>query len=257
MKKFSTLLSGLFILMITITSCGNDEVNQIANAKSNICSNVTGSEAIYWDLENGIARTDLPGGIPPQVDNIGGTFSHQDFPLLGFNYPVGWTPEQLRGNGTVGVNLMRTSGGQGIWRYVGYSVGNSATARQVRDAEINAFMSFFGLGTSYDMVCSNANISTVASGINISVDNIMLRAGGMTGVVIVSVTFGSSIPIPQANVKVAVAPTNEFSDQIWDTFLAVEWQLLFGNPDTLYDGDSDNDGTPDIYDNFPNDPTRA
>jgi hypothetical protein len=79
----------------------------------------------------------------------------------------------------------------------------------------------------------------------------------MTALVIVSLTAGDNFPSSQANVKVSVAPTNEFNDRVWDTFLAIEWQLLFGNPDTLYDGDRDNDGTPDIYDNFPDDPTRA
>lgn len=257
MKRYSSLI--LFIcIALLISSCGKEDLakNQLANATSNICSGISGAQSIYWDISNGIIRTDLPGYVPPSVSNIGGTFSHTNWPLLGFNYPEGWTPEQLDGNGTIGVNLYRNNN-QGIWRSVAFSNTNNLSVRQIRDAEINAFMNYFNLGINYDKVCDKVQTVAVTEGINVSYDNILLQAGNMTALVICSVTFGNYIPIPQVNVKVAVAPTNEFNEQVWETFLAIEWQFLFKNPDTLYDGDSDDDGTPDAYDNFPNDPTRA
>ncbi len=257
MKNISNLILIVSIAFL-LTNCGkeNNFQAQLASLSSNICDDISGAQSIYWDLSNGVIRTDLPGGIPPTVNNIGGVFSHDDFPLLGFSYPEGWTPEQLSGNGTVGVNLFRNNN-QGIWRSVAFSNTNGASLRQIRDAEISAFMNYFGLGTTYDIVCDNMQTNTIISGINVSTDNLLLQAGNMTAIVITSLTYGSAIPISQANVKVAVAPTNEFNEQVWETFLAIEWQFLFKNPDSLNDGDSDDDGTPDAYDNFPFDPTRS
>lgn len=256
MKKFTKSIFLLSIVVTLMTSCGEEEViDPVFTAKSEICNQIIGAEGLYWDLENGVIRTDLPGGVPPQVDNIGGTFSHTDWPLLGFNYPAGWTPEQISGQGTIGVNVYRNDN-KGIWRSLAYSAASNATPRQIRDFEVNGVLDFFNLGNNFETVCDLTQTTSPVSGINITYDNIMLRSGSMTAVVISSLTYGSSILQPQANVKVAVAPTSEFSAEVFDTFLAIEWQLLFGNPDTLYDGDSDNDGTPDVYDNYPNDPTR-
>jgi len=67
------LFALLLLSAVLFQGCGEDDVLGVANAASTICSNVNGAEAIHWDLEHGIPRTDLSGGIPPNVDVIGGT----------------------------------------------------------------------------------------------------------------------------------------------------------------------------------------
>ncbi|MCP4123895.1 MAG: hypothetical protein GY751_19275 [Bacteroidetes bacterium] len=254
MKPFVRIIVPFLLICIIFQGCSEDDAFDVANAVSDICNNVTGAEAIHWDLENGIPRTDLPGGIPPNVDVIGGVYSHPVYPLLGFNYPPGWTPETINTSSAEGVNLIRNDN-KAVWRWGGYFVQSGVTALQVRDFEVSSLLEFFNLGTAFETVCVNSSNTTVAVGINISTSNILLRAGGSTALVASSITYGSSILTPKANVKVAVAPTTEFPTRVFDTFLAIEFQLLIGNSGT--DDDRDNDGTPDVYDNFPDDPTRS
>jgi len=139
---------------------------------------------------------------------------------------------------------------------MGYFVQSGTTAQQVRDFEVSSLLDFFNLGTAFETVCTNASIVTTVPGINVSYSNILLRVGGSIALVSTSVTFVSSIPTPKANVKVSVSPTTEFPSRVFDTFLAIEFQLLIGNS-TGSDDDFDNDGVPDVFDNFPEDPTRS
>ncbi|HTH83098.1 MAG TPA: hypothetical protein VL490_09195 [Mucilaginibacter sp.] len=74
-----------------------------ANLTSKICNDITGAEAVYWDLMNGIPRTDIPGGLPT-IKAMGGVYSHPSFPLLSFTYPTGYTPHTDATAGAVGVN---------------------------------------------------------------------------------------------------------------------------------------------------------
>lgn len=248
-----TIIMALAVLL-TMISCGDNNAEVVANAVSAICSNVVGPEAIHWDLENGIPRTEFPNGVTPTVSNIGGVFSHSQWPLLGFNYPVGWTPEELSGVYTVGVNLYRNDN-QAIWRQIAYPTATNATVVSVREFELDAIEGFFNLPniTANDFICERDDVVTTVPGINIAYSNRMFRKGGFTGMVISSLTFGSSIPSPQANVKVAVAPTNEFPTQVFETFLAIEFQFLIRDPDSPL-SDRDGDGTPDVYDAEPDNP---
>jgi hypothetical protein len=72
----------LFVVVsatLSLASCGGDDStgpNQVRSATSQLCSNVVGAQAIFWDMSNGIIRTDLPGGVPPTVSIIGGNFFH-------------------------------------------------------------------------------------------------------------------------------------------------------------------------------------
>ena len=101
-----------------LKACGNDDNQQITPlSPSQICSQISGNEGLMWDLHNGLIRTDLPGGIPPTINNVGGSYSNLNHPLLGFTSPVGYTPTTIPGAGTVGVNLVRNDNAV-VWGYL-------------------------------------------------------------------------------------------------------------------------------------------
>ncbi len=235
-----------------ITGCGNDDPQpDVQSATSSICSEVTGAKAIFWDIENGIPRGDLPGGIPT-IKNPGGTYGFTDFPLLGFQYPAGWTPNSITGFQTVGVNLVRQDG-NGLWRYLSYPVSGFVTAQQLRDFEIEQMYQNLGLSGNYQVICTNAGTVTPATGISQSYSNILLSVGGFTALIAANTTIVDGLNTTNTNVKVSIAPINEFDAHIFDVFLAIEFQLLYRDSAT----DSDGDGIIDDLDNFPLDPTKT
>src|ERR1700761_8042182 len=92
-RAFLLMYIALGLLFFQCKKGSNEKNNNNAiDATSHICGQVTGVEAIYWDLMNGIPRTDLPNGLPT-VTNPGGTYIHPSFPLLTFIYPSGYTPQ--------------------------------------------------------------------------------------------------------------------------------------------------------------------
>ncbi len=233
--------------------CKDDpDLNQVQNASSQICNQVIGSKAIFWDLSNGIIRTDLPNGVPPIVDNIGGVFSHPNFPLLGFTYPTGWSPVTLSGLHTVGVNLVRDDG-RGLWRWFSTSVNGFVDARQVRDFEINQMIQNLSLSGNVETVCVNEGTNTPAPGIFQNFSNILINADGFTALIAANATNVEGLGTTHTNVQVSIGPSNQFDALIFDVYLAIGFQLLYG--ETVKD--SDGDGTIDNLDNFPFDPTRV
>ncbi|WP_020532959.1 hypothetical protein [Flexithrix dorotheae] len=257
-KKIKSCLSVFYkflLLFLFISSCGDDDVNpNVQTANSQLCNEVVGPKAIYWDISNGIPRTDLPNGLPPVVNNIGGTFSHPDFPLLGFNYPVGWNPVALRGPGTVGVNLVRQDG-NGLWRWFSTPVNGFVGARQLRDFEITQMKQNLGLSNNVTTVCVNEGSVNTTPGIIQSFSNILITADGFTALIAANTTNVESLPNSTfTNVQVAIGPSATFDELIFDVYLAIGFQLLYGGEK---ERDSDGDGTIDALDRFPNDPTRA
>src|ERR1041384_4045158 len=98
-------LSALAIVALLFWGCKKSDSgggNNNANATSQICNQVKGTEAVYWDLMNGIPRTDIPGGLPT-ISTVGGTYSHPSYPLLTFIYPPGYTPQTDPSQGYIGV----------------------------------------------------------------------------------------------------------------------------------------------------------
>jgi|GEM_PF-1538032 len=244
----------LVILLFILGGCGNDNVgpNPVQTANSQICNQVTGERAIFWDISNGIPRGETPNGVPPVVNNIGGTFSHPDFPLLGFVYPVGWEPVALRGPQTVGVNLVRQDG-NGLWRWFSIPYNGLVTARQVRDFEITTMRQNLGLSNNVTTICVNEGTASPAPGLTQSFSNILISVDGFTALIAANATLVDGLPSTFTNVQVSIGPSNEFDALIFDVYLAIGFQLLYGDGPK----DSDGDGTIDILDNFPNDPTRA
>src|ERR1043166_5719569 len=115
--RYCFLLFALAVITGLFEGCkkNSDNGNNPANLTSQICNQVTGTEAVYWDLMNGIPRTDIPGGLPT-ISSVGGTYSHPSYPLLTFIYPPGYVPQTDPNQGYIGVNLYRNDN-RSIWRY--------------------------------------------------------------------------------------------------------------------------------------------
>lgn len=220
---------------------------------SELCDDIVGLEALAWDVYAGLPVTDTI--LPPPVPN-GPVFSHPDLPLLGFTHPTGWTPAVIRGPSTVGVNLLRDDG-QALYRYVSTVATQPVTAAQLVDAEVLSVRQNLGLDGAGAVVCGLQRTGEVSPGTGIvsEVDHALVRIEGLSILVAAQVvTVDPSLP-PSLFVRKLFAPTDEWPDRLYDTFLAIDWQLLVGSG--ADEDDRDGDGVWDVFDRFPDDPNRS
>lgn len=224
-----------------------------SGATSTLCPGITGGTAILWDLYNGVPRTDPV--LPPPLPQPGSVYSHPSAPLLGFFYPAGWTPETIDGGiHDLGVNLVRGDGAA-VWRQHTTTTNGVPSARELRDFEIGGALTFFGLTPEQmTVVCVNEATFDAGGGIPVSASNILIDGGGMTIVVVASVTPFPGLPSSSLRRQIVAAPSGEFSARAVDTFLAIDFQMLVGDSRNLFD--SDGDGWRDGVDEFPRDPSR-
>lgn len=246
----------LSILSLCLFSCNRTQIDPSANAVSQICTDIVGPEAIYWDVRNSVPRGDLPGGVPT-IKNLGGQFTHPGFPLLGFTYPTGWAPETLTdpSGTTVGVNLLRQDN-QAIYRWVSYQAANFVSVEDVLTFEINGMLDFFGNPGTIQRVCINQATDNSLGNIVRSAASRLIRAGNLSAIVNVNLTYVDGLPTTFINVQITAGPTAEFNTLIVDTFLPIDWQMLINPSDSSVFDDSDGDGVNDVYDRFPQDPSR-
>lgn len=224
----------------------------MANLQSEICANVTGIEALFWDIMNGVPRGDIPGGVPT-INNPGGTYSHPGVPLLGFQYPAGYTPQTDTTPNAIGVNVIRNDGGS-LWRQTQIVTLNPIRARDILATEINTLVNFFeGNANQIQRICVNEGTrpsDQLAPGFVVDFSNQLIRFNGITAVITVSVTFTPS-GLNSIMIQKMASPTNQFEDEIMNTYLPISWQLLFRDGG---ERDSDGDGVPDNRDLCPNTP---
>ena len=254
MKKSFTLI----ILIIFFAACNNGEDEQVNPDINNIisqnCSNVRGAEGLYWDLSNGIPRTDLPGFVPPTVSVAGGAFLHPDFPPLSFEFPAGYATETLRGPSTAGVNLVRQDN-QVIWRWLTTTANGFPSARALRQEEIGRMLQFLGVNNNnLQLICLNEGQVSPVAGINIRRSISFIRAGQFSAMISAEVTQVDGLPTSSVTFRLSAGPTAEYDQLVFDTFLAIEFQMLYGPDGEIVD--RDRDGTPDDQDRFPDDPNR-
>lgn len=259
-NRLTTNLFFFVTLLIIFTACNNDDETAVGpnlnNASSQLCQNVRGAEAIYWDLSNGIPRTDLPGFVPPTVRTPGGSFLHPDFPPLSFEYPAGYSTETLRASHTAGVNLIRQDN-QVVWRWLSTTTNGFPSAREIRQSEIQQMLQFLGVNANnIELLCLNEGQINPASGITTRSSTALIRSGGFTALVAAQVTALEGLPTSSVSIRMAVGPTAEFSQLVFETFLAIEWQMLYRSSGGVSLDDRDGDGTPDVQDRFPDAPTR-
>lgn len=180
-------LGVVLLAALTSFSCGggsgggngfsNDsDPSQLAFATTASCDNISGASALYWDLNTGVFRTDVPlaATLPPALP--GGSFLHPRLALT-FLFPAGWnaTPiidtftgtnqpaEVITGNVTVlsGASEVRNDG-RALLRFLTTSEGNSITAQQRLNAEIQRVLNGFGITDQPTELCSFSGPGSVA-----------------------------------------------------------------------------------------------
>ena len=251
MKVYRFIFSIFFSLLLI--GCSNDDspqdtVQQLANVMAETCPQISGVQGLYWDLANGVARGDIPGGIPT-IAEIGGNFIHSGYPALGFQYPAGYTPIELGDPQTIGVNMLRDDG-QSIWRYVNTSFQGLVSAEQVLQFEIDTFVNIMGTSGDVQIICESSS-SQPQGQATISTASVLIRSGASTAFLTANSYADPGLNFSFLGIQVAGAPTDEIENEILSTYLPISWQLLFTG-DTVVD--SDGDGHPDITDDFPFNP---
>lgn len=242
----------ILFFMLLVFGCSDNSTNATANLQSEICNNLTGVEALYWDIMNGIPRGDIPGGVPT-IKNPGGTYIHPQIPLLGFQYPAGFTPQTDTTPNAIGVNVIRNDSGS-LWRQTQIATLNQVRARDVLAAEINSLLTFFGGNANQiQVVCFNEGTrpsDQLAPGFVVDFANRFIRFNGVSAVITASVTFTPS-GLNSIVIQKSASSTAQFGNEILNTYLPISWQLLFTNGG---ERDSDGDGVPDNRDLCPNTP---
>lgn len=240
------------ILIFFVIGCSDNSTNSTDNLQSEICVNVSGIEALFWDIMNGVPRGDIPGGVPT-INNPGGTYGHPAVPLLGFQYPAGYTPQTDPTQNAIGVNVIRNDG-QSLWRRSQIAILNPVRARDVVATEINTVLNFFGGNANQiQVVCTNEGtppVNQLAPGFAAEFSNRFIRFGNISAVITANITF-TPTGLTSIVIQKTAAPTNQFENEIMNTFLPISYQLLFTGGG---ERDSDGDGVPDNRDLCPNTP---
>ncbi len=254
MMRWTGRLAVMVLATLTVSGCGGTGQIPIGGVGlSVLCPNVTGNEALAWDYYNGQVIS-FPNGRPPVP--TGGVYGHPDFPLLGFTYPANWTPLEVRDAATQGVTVVRNDN-QALWRLVFTTVPGVPDVRQIRDTEIQQVLNFYGFNGTADQiatVCLREGTAEQAPGTGIvtTASNIMLRSPGHTMIVAIQVTpFPAGLGRSSVTIRAMAAPTQEFGNRAFDSFIAIDWQMLVGDD---VSSDRDLDGWLDQFDRAPDDP---
>lgn len=251
-----TIQSIFLCSLLLLVACNKDDdgdtqQDQFANFQSQLCPNVTGPTALFWDYANGLP---VPLTQIPTVVNPGDYFIHSAYPQLGFQLPQGYTAFEISVNQppTVGVNVVRNDNNV-VWRYVPINSLNGEVA--VNDAvanEVNGMFDFFNFNGNFNVLCSETRVQDFG-GVQLTFSARLIAFGNFTGLVYANLTYTPSINLTQVSTFVAAAPTNQFDAEVFNTFLPINFQLLVIDEGVL---DSDLDGFPDNVDAFPFDPDR-
>ncbi len=254
LAQLSVICSSCWLLFSSCGSEENDPQVNLIRVPSQICQNSMGTEGLYWDVSNGVQRGDIPGGLPT-IANIGGHFIHSGYPPLGFMYPSGFRPVELRQEfpQLVGINMMRNDD-RALWRYLNQTFLGRADAAQVLQFELDQFLQFVG-GNQQQMevICTNTGTQQPIPTIVATNQSLLVRVQGFTALFVVGVNFASDLGVSFISMQVSFAPTENFDQEVLQTFLPIHWQLLVREGGW---SDRDGDGVPDHLDRFPDDPTR-
>lgn len=241
-----------------LSACGGDDPTEpLASATSQICADVSGLEAVYWDFVNGVPRGDLPATaftIPFDIDFTQSPYSNSTSLLLGFMVPQGWRVSDavdVSGfaiPGTVaGADLIRADG-RAVWRYMfNAQVTGGFTSEAILQSELAAATDFIGVGAPVTTVCQiNAQNNGILGPESVAAR--LLRVGDFTIVARAQVLV---VPGVSAfyNGFTSIAPTAESSQLINDIFVPMITQLYGGGTDrpACADGiDNDGDGNTDF-----------
>ena len=251
-----------FVLTTSLYGCGsggggnspsgnsNSSIDFVGDvsASSQLCAELSGYEAIYWDFIHGVLRADLPSTAFTIPFNVQGSYTNSRHPILGFLVPVGWSvfdavdQSGYAFSGTeVGADLIRNDN-QAVWRYMQTAqISGNFTSASILNAEVNTALSFLGNPTQISEHCEinfqRAGIlgpESFASKV-VRTDNFTIMA--QIRVIIVEGTASYYTG------HLTVARTSENPQLIHDIFVPMITQLYGGgsDPAACEDGE-DNDG---------------
>lgn len=246
--------AGLLFLPLLMVGCNrSDEPSQqelLSNITSQLCTDVRGVQALFWDMNNGILRGDIPGGVPT-IKNPGAYYIHSGYPALGFQMPQGYRAVEVSGSTTIGVNVLRNDD-NALWRYVTTSFFGTTNANQVLQSEINQMVSNLGNPQNVTVVCSNASNRRLTADMQSTSATALVRAGNFTALIAANVNTMATTNSSFVGIQMTLGPTAEYDQLVLDTFLPISYQLLFIDRGSIED--SDGDGVPDDKDRAPFDP---
>ena len=254
--KLTKHISLNILVLVLLVSCSKKDNNTtqadaIANYTSQLCNNVSGVKAIYWDGANGLQ---MPLTEIPLLENTQEQFIHSQYPYLGFPLPQGYTGFELydEQTATIGVNVIRNDN-QVVWRYVPTTTfpGNT-TITDVMALEINQALAFYQFNGTPQVLCTETRTSS-ENGITTTFSARFINFGNYTALVWANIQNVEGLNSVFASTATTVGQATEYDDLIMSIFLPLNFQLLVIDNGVL---DSDLDGTPDSQDNFPFDPTR-
>jgi len=253
MNRFMYLL----LLIVFVSACSKDDdggqqTQDFSNFTSQICPNIQGVRAVYWDYAHG-----LPTGLTqiPTIANPSGTFIHSQYPGLGFTIPQGYSANEIiiQETATLGVNVIRNDN-QAIWRYLPTSTFfGDVGVNDILAFEINAMFEFLNFNGTPQVLCTTTQEGTIGGGFQNKFGARLLQFGDFTALVWSNTLYEPTLNTTFTSLSVSAAPTAEFDKEALEVFMAISFELLVINDGVR---DSDADGFPDNVDRFPFDPTR-
>lgn len=241
-----TLLS--IVLLVSCSSdSNNNNTNNLDNFTTDLCTNISGPTAAYYDNAHGRA---IPLSQIPTIANPGQQFIHSQYPALGFTMPQGYSGFETQIG--LGVDVVRNDG-LTIWRYVpGLTSLSQVNILDIVASEVALLRQRYNYNGQIGVTCTQ-NFTQPQGNFIASLSSRVLDFAGIRAVISINSYFEPSLGSTFAAVTVASGPANEFDNLVMDVFLPIHWQLLIIDNSVR---DSDLDGTPDSQDNFPFDPQR-
>lgn len=238
-------------LGIGIAACGDGGLGPNPQAITELCDEIFGLEAVYFDLVNGVPRGDLPPTaftIPFNIDFTQSPYSNSTSLLLGFSVPQGWTVSDAVDfsgfaiPGTVAAADLVRNDSRAVWRYtLNAQITGPFTSAAIVQSEVNAVLGTVGNPTPITDPCS---INVQRQGIlgPESIAARVLRAGDFTVVARTHVIQVTGVSAFHSSF-VSIAPTSEHERVITDIFVPMITQLYGGGTDPAACSDGvDNDG---------------
>lgn len=234
-NKFLYAGAALFFLLFSCSKQDDDANQQAQQFTSQLCENVNGYEAMYWDFAHSLPA---PLSEIPILKNPGMQFIHSQQPLIGFIIPQGFSAFEITEpqTATLGVNVVRNDQNV-VFRYIPNTqhIGQIAATSLIAN-EINGMFAYYNFDGAPEVVCTTTSNSNFG-GSPTQFTARLLRFGGITAQVWVRSTFISGATF--SAVSITSAPTEEYNSQVIETFLPINFQLFVGGDGDFVDNDGD------------------
>ena len=248
MGRFSAWI--VLVSLLTVSSCGSEE-GAAEGASGALSCTGNSNLAMLWALvESGtfLNPSELPTPGPGWV-----SYLHPSWPLLSFLHPPDWTPTTLAGTQAVGVDLLRNDAGGlyhnlGAWDTTGISIEDWLA--ESTDRALNLMNAS---GTASVLCSLPPTTRQLAPGVFQSAAGAVLLTDDTVVLGSVSLNFVDGLGGNNVTINTVGGRSAEFNRIADDVFFPIYFQLLVGREPLQ---DTDNDGTPDVNDSAPLDPSR-